>query len=210
MKRLNILHTLSSLRICNNDHYSDTCKIVAELEARKQAIRRQRRCFKCLKYDHIARNCQVKIKCYSCGKQNVHHTFLCPGIEKNVNINNKESSTNLVSGRETVLLQTAQCEAISGNNSKAIGIKCLFNSCSQQTYVTEKLVKNLGLKPLRHFSMVVKAFGENDGKPVNVSEYELNLRSCSGKIIKIKAVAVPTICVPVGSGHQWASHKNSN
>ena len=37
---------------CNKGHYSDQCKVITELNSRKEIVKKQRRCFRCMKPGH--------------------------------------------------------------------------------------------------------------------------------------------------------------
>ena len=78
------LHTYSSPReksqeficvFCEKGHKPQHCKIVTKLDARKAILKEKRRCFKCLKSGHVARNCTSNIKCHNCSGR--HHLAVC-------------------------------------------------------------------------------------------------------------------------------------
>ena len=48
-------------------------------------------------------------------------------------------------------------------------------------------------KQLREINMLVKTFG-NEVKRLDANEYEIGVQSCSGEVILINAIAVPTTC----------------
>ena len=57
-------------------------------------------CFKCLRGNHIARNCHQKVFCYRCKAQHLYNTAICD--------KEWQRSGILVTGRDkSVLLQTA-------------------------------------------------------------------------------------------------------
>ena len=70
-------HTRKCLFCYKTDHYSDQCQIVTDLKARKEILKKNRICFKCLKTGHTKLNCKSSIKCYKCKKEGDHHTALC-------------------------------------------------------------------------------------------------------------------------------------
>ena len=71
---------LSRTRKClfcyKTDHYSDQCQIVTDLKARREILKKNRICFKCLKPGNSKPNCKSSIKCYNCKKEGDHHTAL--------------------------------------------------------------------------------------------------------------------------------------
>ena len=101
-----------------------------------------------------------------------------------------------MSGKRSVLLQTAICSVL-GNNSRTVLVKALLDPASQQTYIATKLVKILNLKPLREMKITVKKFACEE-KSIDAKEYEIQLKDHEGGIIPIKAVAVPRICETIG------------
>ena len=62
---------------CGKGHYSDCCTIVTDFDARKDIIRKKRRCFRFLKQNHTAQSCRVYLKCYKCKVIGKHHTAFC-------------------------------------------------------------------------------------------------------------------------------------
>ncbi|MCP3662415.1 MAG: DUF1759 domain-containing protein, partial [Gammaproteobacteria bacterium] len=64
------------------NHYSDDCKIVNTLAARKEKIASLRRCFICMQSGHLAPSCPNKANyhCYNCKSIGKHHRFLCPNL----------------------------------------------------------------------------------------------------------------------------------
>ena len=60
---------------CRKRHLSASCTIVTDVAARKYILKKQGRCFWCLKRNHVARDCSLQIKCSSCGMK--HHVAIC-------------------------------------------------------------------------------------------------------------------------------------
>ena len=58
---------------CRGGHYSASCDRVTDLQSRLEILRRDRRCFVCLRFGHQSRSCSLN--CRRChGK---HHQSLC-------------------------------------------------------------------------------------------------------------------------------------
>ena len=51
---------------CENNHYSDRCSTVTDLDVSKSILRKKRRCSRCLRANHMAKFCRVSVKCYKC------------------------------------------------------------------------------------------------------------------------------------------------
>ena len=62
---------------CQQNHASTDCTKVSGVDSRKRALRAAGRCFKCLRRNHISRNCRSSSKCATC--QGRHHTSICDG-----------------------------------------------------------------------------------------------------------------------------------
>ena len=56
-------------------HPSTICRVVMQVEARKEILRRSGRCFICLRKGHIGRECRSTTKCSKCGGR--HHISIC-------------------------------------------------------------------------------------------------------------------------------------
>ena len=74
--------TTINCSFCQKEHTSASCFVVTDIEARKQILRKQGRCFLCLKRNHIARDCESRYICKYCSGK--HHVSLC-------NINSRQS-----------------------------------------------------------------------------------------------------------------------
>uniref|UniRef100_A0A8D8TT43 CCHC-type domain-containing protein n=1 Tax=Cacopsylla melanoneura TaxID=428564 RepID=A0A8D8TT43_9HEMI len=71
---------------CQGELYNDLCKTVATPDDRKRHLAQAKRCFQCLRQDHLSNNCTDKRKCFHCGSFGQHNRCLCPKKfgEKNV------------------------------------------------------------------------------------------------------------------------------
>ena len=62
---------------CEETHWSDECQQYPDLITRKEKLKR--RCFICLRNDHMVKDCKSKDRlCIHCGERNKHHRSLCP------------------------------------------------------------------------------------------------------------------------------------
>ena len=112
-------------------HYSDKCQIVTDVSSRVEKLKEMRCCFNCLRPSHRKKDCRKNIKCYTC-KGN-HHTALC------FKENEKHSLVNI--NEDHVLLQTATGFITDVKEKQEVEIRIVFDSCSQQTYITEEIAK---------------------------------------------------------------------
>ena len=82
--------TTLSCCYCQQTHSAKDCKVVTQIEARKQILRRSGRCYVCLRTGHISRECRSKARCSRCSRR--HHTSICSG-ESASNPDQKETQT---------------------------------------------------------------------------------------------------------------------
>ena len=74
---------------CHNSHWSDKCRVVSDHEARKQVLRKEGRCFTCLKAGHQSKDCSKP--CYHC-EQN-HHSAICNKGKKKFDFKNSKPTS---------------------------------------------------------------------------------------------------------------------
>ena len=178
----------------NKEHYSDKCDVITDIDLRMEKLKERRCCFKCLRADHhIAKNCPKKVFCYRCKTRNKHNTALCK--------EESASKVQLVAGSdESILLQTANGYIGDEKEERMEKIKILLDSCSQQTFISERVAKKLKLCPIREIKMTIKAFGNNQGKEMRLKEYQVVLKPIdNSSSIYMKAVAMPSICAPISN-----------
>ena len=65
-----------SCAFCRGSHSTAECNVVTDTQERKNILKRQGRCFLCLRSGgHLAKNCTSNIKCFNCNLN--HHVALC-------------------------------------------------------------------------------------------------------------------------------------
>jgi hypothetical protein len=91
-----------------------------------------------------------------------------------------------VNSHTAVLLQTAKAYVCRPDNeTKASNVRVIFDSCSQRSYVSQRLAKRLCLPVIGQDNLLIKTFGEETSR----------LRSC-GMSLYVNAYVVPVICTP--------------
>ena len=75
-----------------------------------------------------------------------------------------------------VLLQTATGFITDVKEKQEVEIRMVFDSCSQQTYITEEIAKKLNLTPVRTLKLNIKPFGKDNDKIVNANEYHVSIK----------------------------------
>ena len=51
---------------CKEEHHSHKCSKVKNVNDRREILKRNRYCFKCLKPRHSKANCKSRVKCFKC------------------------------------------------------------------------------------------------------------------------------------------------
>ena len=191
-------------------HKTQYCRTVTNISARKNILRKEKRCFLCLKPGHLIKDCYAKMRCFKC--QNKHHISICNGKEEHEENSENQGgsiSVNLAenkNGLYSVLLQTAQAEVISGNTSAKCRI--LFDSGSQMSYVTPRIKALLNLTPSGRTEMSIKTFG--GGRQTKTLDYvQLAVKPKYGNNIPINAF-VSEISYPLHGQHVQYARKKYN
>ena len=122
-------YTKKCLFCYKTDHYSDQCQIGTDLKARREILKKNRTCFKCLKPGHTKPNCKNNMKCHKCKKEGDHHTALCNPNKVNDNPP-KEEITYLVKNNTNILLQTSNALVTDKNETQVWEIKLLLDAVS--------------------------------------------------------------------------------
>ena len=144
------LHVQARLKKCVfckcEDHYSDQCRIITDIDTRRENLKKGNIYFKCLKPGHIKKNCRNKIKCFRCKAEENHHTALCypenysqhttNSDQNNSSITppaNEQTATCLVKSDTTIVLQTVSACVMNKRKDKFCVVNVLFDTGSQQT-----------------------------------------------------------------------------
>ena len=143
----------------NKKHKSFQCSKVTKPESRLEFLSKEKRCFKCLKQGHQAKDCSSRRTCYHCERN--HHSSVCKAFKKNSQKDNsaEDTQSNLAGSSNTVLLQTAKAKIENTEKSKLREGRILFDSGSQLSYVTPKLSEKLKLKTIGKKELCIQTFG---------------------------------------------------
>lgn len=193
---------------CQKDHKEVDCPI--SIEERKDIVKKQRRCFNCLKPNHVVRACNNKGKCQRCSRQ--HHTSLCSQEQVSSTSESESStqqsakastsSTNMYVNTETsILLQTCIAQAsLDSCQGQTQLVRVLLDSGSQRTYITQQLKDKLNLTPTGKEQLCIKTFGQDCDKVQTVEVVKLCLSNVkTHENVFISALVVPMICSPLSN-----------
>ena len=168
---------------CQEVHLDRNCPYYLNIGSRIERLKELNKCTKCcIKHEG---NCKLR-KCPRC-KNGLHHSFLCPSIEKESyqSVCSVETSQN----SDSVALPTGIIQLVKGK--KVSNTRTLFDNGSQRSFISKNLVEQLGLKPVGRIYLKVTGF-------VGESEYHyydiVNVTTKVGKVFhKVKALVKDTI-----------------
>ena len=118
--------TTINCSFCQKEHTSASCFVVTDIEARKQILRKQGRCFVCLKRNHIVRDCESRYICKYCSGK--HHVSLC---------NNNSRQSLATNSRQS--LATNSRQSLATNSRQSLATRQELNSRQQLGNVQDSL-----------------------------------------------------------------------
>ena len=193
---------------CEGNHRASDCTYVTKIEDRKAHLRKQGRCFVCLRRGHIARDCKTEIECSECKGR--HHKAVCAKLcksldkpkEKEKGENNSDSGANTsaaiqVNTGTQVFLQTAQVTVTNpeSGSSDEVKIRALFDTGAQRSYVSKRVADKLGLETVQTDNLVIATFGAEKQRVKAVNLVKLTVRKEETNFERnMNVYAVPKIC----------------
>ena len=219
---------------CGEPHYSASCVKFRTPQERKAILVQSGRCFNCLKNNHKFRECESSKTCRHCNRQ--HYQFICDkrnsrdapaynhidrefansnsnsGTSDNIGSSTEvvPTSTNTTSvskKHQTVLLQTAHAVALATPNGPSVPVRVLFNSGSQLSCVTERVQRQLNLKPTKIEKLHLNTFRHNSYKAQECAVVNLYLQGLrQPEATKLSALTSSSICSPLPSAIRVSSY----
>ncbi|GFX74914.1 putative RNA-directed DNA polymerase from transposon X-element [Trichonephila clavipes] len=162
---------------CDKPHNSSECFSARKLplEEKRKLLVQKHACFRCLKTGHVSRSCKYKVKCLSCDKN--HYTIMCADKEyAKSNDENTVVSSSVLSNQsvnETVYLQTLVLRI--EHNGKELKVRTILDSGSQKSYISERVIKVLQLRPKSKQTVVhvdIHTLQELKEKNITLSDLE--------------------------------------
>ena len=152
---------MTNCAFCHGSHPSVTCESVTNIEGRKRILWNGGCCYNCLRKNHLSRNCCSSSKCNNC--QGRHHTLICEKGTPLKGVYTMNTTTNTLCSTQggAFLLQTARTVAYNIAKPKMATIVCiLFDSGSQRSYLTRRLMDQLQLESTGGQTLSIATFGE--------------------------------------------------
>ncbi|GFX49243.1 putative RNA-directed DNA polymerase from transposon X-element [Trichonephila clavipes] len=164
---------------CDKPHNSSECFSARKLplEEKRKLLVQKHACFRCLKTGHVSRSCKYKVKCLSCDKN--HYTIMCAYKESaKSNDENTVVSSSVLSNQsvnETVYLQTLVLRI--EHNGKELKVRTILDSGSQKSYISERVIKVLQLRPRSKQTVFHGLFGGRETSPHSHLVFDVYLKN---------------------------------
>ena len=172
---------------CSENHSSNKCSNVTDISQRKQLLRKNERCFICLRKNRVAEDCKSNYKCNKC--QLRHNIFICTKDTKT--LYTKENKNNIMLQSAVVCVSNVEDYEIS------IFSRVLFDNCSQRTYITTSLKKKSKLRTIPKENILIQRFASDEGHIEELDVVQLCLRGKTKKLNYYVALCAPYICSPL-------------
>jgi hypothetical protein len=210
--------------VCRDgNHWPGQCLVLKKMTVheRKQLVKQNGACFKCLLRGHLVAKCRRKVGCLIENCKGTHHTLLHQENLKNPAMathNAERKSSETSSGeqlarneetprketlsvtsnanrsclkREIVALPVKKIDILNGYGQR-VTINCLEDSGSQVTLITHRLVESLGLTARRSNQLTLSGVGDQNIK-LN-SEVSFLIQAKDNELsIPMTAYAIPKI-----------------
>ena len=208
---------------CGQSHASTTCQVVPTVDGRKKTLRSAGRCYNCLRKNHLSRNCRSTSKCRRCNGR--HHTSICAKERERETPKEQESeppslarpldpaATAFQPGAKddsrtpalvcsthgkAILLQTARAIIYNPlNPEQKLEVRFLFDSGSQRSYTTKRVMQQLQLRPSGEQTLAIATFGatQEKAKVCPIVSTGVCLKGYPNMVLSLHVV--PTICEPL-------------
>ena len=196
---------------CSQDHFSDNCTKITDIDKRWEFACAKKLCFNCLSTKHMTKECPSKKCCAKCpDKKSRHHTSLHKPVLKEQSLLTSESEVTQPDEQEgeevvvekvacvnaKVLLETALVTAVKG--TKAEESHVLFDGGAHRTFIKSSLADKLNLKPIHQVKLRIAAFGARKSSKVKTFDVvTLKLRNRENELFDLAATVTPSITVPL-------------
>ena len=159
---------------CKGNHTALNCEVHKDVSSRVEIIKQQWLCHNCLAHHRVAQ-CYSKNCCRRCG--NKHHTSICndstKGDTSNTSQTTSETAPPSTTTVDTASLTTLAPHKVPKNTTCLLKIaiativgtdlqmeaNILFDEGSQQSFLKEKLARELALTPYKFETISLSSFG---------------------------------------------------
>jgi len=150
--------------VCQQSHSIFACPTLRQspVTERFRLIKSKKLCFNCLSPAHTVTECTSIQRCKLCNSK--HHTLLHKEITSPLAPVNPSVVGFSRGGKGQVLLSTALIR-VQSQNGRVVECRCLLDSGSQSSFITESCLKRLGLR-LNPSQVRVSCLGSSDSQSV--------------------------------------------
>uniref|UniRef100_A0A914PCL2 Peptidase aspartic putative domain-containing protein n=1 Tax=Panagrolaimus davidi TaxID=227884 RepID=A0A914PCL2_9BILA len=140
-----------SCNLCDtDDHWAGNCQKFISAEDKLKRLRERNYCTKCARSNHETKDCRARTACRNCGED--HYYMLCKKPSNN--------STAFVSvGKKQGALITKAVKIVNLVTKEATETVALFDSGSQQSYISNKVIEQLKLETIEEEKVNINGFG---------------------------------------------------
>ncbi len=198
---------------CKGKHHPTTCKSVLDPNERYQMVKKENRCFNCLGR-HKVSACKSQNRCQNCKRK--HHTSICTNTrqeQEKAKTPNQENlpqvtpvnaamtvpvpntSTNTEINGTMCLLKTAIAPVRSQHFTVEAHI--LFDEGAQRSFITQDLVDQLQLKPIKRDTIGLSAFGTKTPTTRQLDVVTVDLVTEYNETVSLDVLVVPQIATPL-------------
>ncbi|UYV67785.1 hypothetical protein LAZ67_5002051 [Cordylochernes scorpioides] len=197
---------------CEGAHALSSCNLFSKLpeSERVNFVSSAKLCFRCLKPNHLAKNCYCKNICQICKKR--HHTLIHQEtkvqevdegkFECGKDIKNKTCLLSNEKYFSNVMLTTARIK-IKDNNGVPQTCRALIDSGSQANFISGQCRKRLGLEYVTLHSQISGISGHFASHSYGLVEFEFTPHFKSDELFKVNALVLdkltnnlPTLTCP--------------
>lgn len=168
---------------CNsNDHFSNDCKRILDVAARRAILRRNRMCFNCTGVGHMASECKSR-GCKKC--QGKHHTSLCD--KEDSTVNPLESSK----AEKSLSSQFEQTNTLHGTLLAKVGtqtVRVMFDTGAGSSYLCTELITKLNLKSARKEQRCIEQMFGTMRKNVEIYSITIQSMAIEGFSFDVKCI----------------------
>ncbi|GBL91791.1 hypothetical protein AVEN_71424-1, partial [Araneus ventricosus] len=196
----------SNCIFCNGRHPGFKCFDARKMtrQERLHILLKKGACFTCLyKSGHISKFCDKKsrIKCKLCSDP--HYEIMCKrynskNVQNNMDVGDHSSNSevalsNAGIGRHTVYLQTL--EVVIRGQGREKRIRLVFDSGSMSSHISDRIIKQLGLKPHRVETIINTLFGGSETSPREKGLYAIEIKTLNESFsVCLEALSEEKIC----------------
>ena len=162
---------------CKGDHKSSWCTSLKYLDDRIDFLKKEKRCFSCMKTNHTSRICKIKRQCRKCPGKQFHHIAICPSLIQTQQPSELQTGHNLSATVQTVscdatqgnaaahwqvLLPTAKAVVVSPDGKKEVLVKVILDTGSTRSYVRKDLCEHLSIQTGAEQEWDLSTFGSSE------------------------------------------------